>query len=318
MNPESINYDFMQEPAAQPVTCGLPSTTPPASSTPSEQQPDDLHRLPGPGRPDAGRGFMPVIVGLGVPADAPNPEAGAGPHRLSDPARHPGRGPGPARPSTRWSTASTRPTCLPEWPDRGRHRGRSRPTPPMPFRRCCRSGSAIAAVRSTRSSGAPSTGSCSTAKTSPPSSTSRVTCPADAVRRDRRSVLGSRIRLGDGSLRGEPGRLIAGSNRPPPDVGPRPLVGELPGIDRWRPGSCYDLLTSTITMRSRWQLRLPAPTAPSFASEAGAVLADRPGGAVRADVLCLADGARGSSCRIYDDEAVLPLLSEPEAVARRR
>jgi multiple sugar transport system substrate-binding protein len=39
------------------------------------EDPDSFVAFPAPAGP-AGRGFMPVIVGLGIPADAPNPEAG--------------------------------------------------------------------------------------------------------------------------------------------------------------------------------------------------------------------------------------------------
>jgi multiple sugar transport system substrate-binding protein len=39
-------------------------------------EPDQFVAFPAPAGP-AGRGFMPVVVGLGMPADAPNPDAGA-------------------------------------------------------------------------------------------------------------------------------------------------------------------------------------------------------------------------------------------------
>ena len=39
-------------------------------------EPDNFVAFPAPAGP-AGRGFMPVIVGLGIPADAANPDAGA-------------------------------------------------------------------------------------------------------------------------------------------------------------------------------------------------------------------------------------------------
>jgi multiple sugar transport system substrate-binding protein len=38
------------------------------------QKPDDFVAFPAPAGP-AGRGFMPVVVGLGIPADAPHPDA---------------------------------------------------------------------------------------------------------------------------------------------------------------------------------------------------------------------------------------------------
>jgi multiple sugar transport system substrate-binding protein len=74
MNPESINYDFMQVPLLSgDVWVAFDHTARLIDAF--EQQPDDFIGFPAPAGP-MGRGFMPVIVGLGVPVDAPNPEAG--------------------------------------------------------------------------------------------------------------------------------------------------------------------------------------------------------------------------------------------------
>ncbi len=75
INPESINYEFMQEPLLSgDVWVAFDHTARLIEAF--EQQPDQFIGFPAPAGP-AGRGFMPVIVGLGIPADAPNPEAGA-------------------------------------------------------------------------------------------------------------------------------------------------------------------------------------------------------------------------------------------------
>ncbi len=74
IHPESINYDFMQEPlqsgdvwvAFDHVARLIDAFT---------ADPENFVGFPTPAG-SAGRGFMPVIVGLGVPADAPNPEEG--------------------------------------------------------------------------------------------------------------------------------------------------------------------------------------------------------------------------------------------------
>ena len=74
-NPESINYEFMQEPllngevwvAFDHVARLVEAFT---------EQPDTFVGFPSPAA-DAGRGFMPVILGLGIPADAENPEEAA-------------------------------------------------------------------------------------------------------------------------------------------------------------------------------------------------------------------------------------------------
>ncbi|MEM7339246.1 MAG: ABC transporter substrate-binding protein [Actinomycetota bacterium] len=75
MNPESINYEFMQEPLlAGEVWVAFDHVARLIDAFSTE--PDSFVAFPTPSGP-AGRGFMPVIVGLGIPADAPNPEAGA-------------------------------------------------------------------------------------------------------------------------------------------------------------------------------------------------------------------------------------------------
>lgn len=75
MNPESINYEFMQEPLLSgDVWVAFDHTARLINAF--EEQPDQFVGFPAPAGP-AGRGFMPVIVGLGIPADAPDPEAGA-------------------------------------------------------------------------------------------------------------------------------------------------------------------------------------------------------------------------------------------------
>ena len=75
IHPESINYDFMQEPLlAGDVMVAFDHTARLLDAFNAE--PDNFVAFPAPAGP-AGRGFMPVIVGLGMPADAPNPEAGA-------------------------------------------------------------------------------------------------------------------------------------------------------------------------------------------------------------------------------------------------
>ncbi|WP_419944455.1 extracellular solute-binding protein [Candidatus Poriferisodalis sp.] len=75
LNPEGINWDFMQEPllsgeawvAFDHVARLIEAF---------ETEPETFAAFPTPSGP-VGRGFMPVIVGLGIPADAPNPEAAA-------------------------------------------------------------------------------------------------------------------------------------------------------------------------------------------------------------------------------------------------
>lgn len=74
INPESINYDFMQEPLQSgEVWVAFDHVARLIDAFSAD--PDNLVAFPTPSG-SAGRGFMPVIVGLGVPADAPNPDAG--------------------------------------------------------------------------------------------------------------------------------------------------------------------------------------------------------------------------------------------------
>ncbi|MEM9565401.1 MAG: extracellular solute-binding protein [Actinomycetota bacterium] len=75
VNPESVNYEFMQEPLlAGEVWVAFDHVARLIDAFSTE--PDTFVAFPTPSGP-SGRGFMPVIVGLGIPADAPNPEAGA-------------------------------------------------------------------------------------------------------------------------------------------------------------------------------------------------------------------------------------------------
>ncbi len=75
MNPESINYEFMQEPLLSgEVWVAFDHTARLIEAF--DADPEGFIAFPAPAGP-AGRGFMPVIVGLGIPADAPNPDAGA-------------------------------------------------------------------------------------------------------------------------------------------------------------------------------------------------------------------------------------------------
>ena len=75
IHPESINYDFMQEPLQSgDVWVAFDHTARLIEAFNAD--PEGFVAFPAPAGP-AGRGFMPVIVGLGIPADAPNPEAGA-------------------------------------------------------------------------------------------------------------------------------------------------------------------------------------------------------------------------------------------------
>ena len=75
IHPQSINYEFMQEPLLSgEVWVAFDHTARLLDAFNAE--PDNFVAFPAPAGP-AGRGFMPVVVGLGIPADAPNPEAGA-------------------------------------------------------------------------------------------------------------------------------------------------------------------------------------------------------------------------------------------------
>ncbi|MBK7199425.1 extracellular solute-binding protein [Candidatus Amarolinea dominans] len=69
---ESINYSFMQEPLlAGDVWVAFDHTARLLNAF--NEKPDDFVAFPAPSGP-AGRGFMPVVVGLGIPKTAPNPD----------------------------------------------------------------------------------------------------------------------------------------------------------------------------------------------------------------------------------------------------
>jgi multiple sugar transport system substrate-binding protein len=75
VNPQSINYEFMQEPLlAGEVWVAFDQTARLLEAFNAE--PETFVAFPAPSGP-AGRGFMPVIVGLGIPNTAPDPEGGA-------------------------------------------------------------------------------------------------------------------------------------------------------------------------------------------------------------------------------------------------
>ena len=72
INPQSISYEFMQEPLLSgEVWVAFDHTARLIEAFNAD--PEGFVAFPAPAGP-AGRGFMPVIVGLGIPADAPNPE----------------------------------------------------------------------------------------------------------------------------------------------------------------------------------------------------------------------------------------------------
>lgn len=72
VNPESIKYDFMNAPLLSgEVLVAFDHT---ARLKPAfDERPEDFIAFPAPAGP-AGRGFMPVVVGLGIPFTSPNPE----------------------------------------------------------------------------------------------------------------------------------------------------------------------------------------------------------------------------------------------------
>lgn len=75
VTPQSINYEFMQEPLlAGEVWVAFDHTARLLEAFNTE--PETFVAFPAPAGP-AGRGFMPVIVGLGIPNTAPNPEGAA-------------------------------------------------------------------------------------------------------------------------------------------------------------------------------------------------------------------------------------------------
>lgn len=72
VNEQSINYSFMQEPLLSgEVWVAFDHTARLIEAF--NEQPDNFVAFPAPAGPE-GRGFMPVVVGLGVPANAPNPD----------------------------------------------------------------------------------------------------------------------------------------------------------------------------------------------------------------------------------------------------
>lgn len=72
VNPESINYDFMNEPLLSgEVMVAFDHT---ARLKPAfDERPEDFIAFPAPAGP-AGRGYMPVVAGLGIPFTAPDPD----------------------------------------------------------------------------------------------------------------------------------------------------------------------------------------------------------------------------------------------------
>jgi multiple sugar transport system substrate-binding protein len=74
IHPQSVSYEFMQEPLQSgEVWVAFDHTARLIEAF--NTQPDNFVAFPAPSGP-AGRGFMPVIVGLGIPESAPNPDAG--------------------------------------------------------------------------------------------------------------------------------------------------------------------------------------------------------------------------------------------------
>jgi multiple sugar transport system substrate-binding protein len=72
VNAESINYEFMQEPLLTgEVWVAFDHTARLIEAL--NQQPDNFVTFPAPAGP-AGRGFMPVIAGLGIPFTSPDPD----------------------------------------------------------------------------------------------------------------------------------------------------------------------------------------------------------------------------------------------------
>jgi multiple sugar transport system substrate-binding protein len=72
VNAESVNYEFMQEPLLSgEVWVAFDHTARLIEAF--NQQPENFVAFPAPAGP-AGRGFMPVIAGLGIPFTSPNPD----------------------------------------------------------------------------------------------------------------------------------------------------------------------------------------------------------------------------------------------------
>lgn len=73
IHPQSISYEFMQEPLLSgEVWVAFDHVARLIQAF--NEQPENFVAFPAPAGP-AGRGYMPVVVGLGIPNDAPNPEA---------------------------------------------------------------------------------------------------------------------------------------------------------------------------------------------------------------------------------------------------
>lgn len=73
IHPQSIAYEFMQEPLLSgEVILAFDHTARLINAF--NERPDDFVGFPAPAGP-AGRGFMPVVVGLGIPFTSPNPDA---------------------------------------------------------------------------------------------------------------------------------------------------------------------------------------------------------------------------------------------------
>jgi multiple sugar transport system substrate-binding protein len=72
VNPQSVTYSFMQEQLlSEEVWVAFDHTARLIEAF--KARPDDFTALPAPAGP-AGRGFMPVVVGIAIPKNAPNPE----------------------------------------------------------------------------------------------------------------------------------------------------------------------------------------------------------------------------------------------------
>lgn len=73
IHPQSISYEFMQEPLLSgEVWVAFDHVARLIQAF--NEQPENFVAFPAPAGP-AGRGYMPVVVGLGIPNDAPNPDA---------------------------------------------------------------------------------------------------------------------------------------------------------------------------------------------------------------------------------------------------
>jgi multiple sugar transport system substrate-binding protein len=73
-HPQSLSYAFMQDPLlSQEVLLGWDHVA--RLKTALDQRPDDLVAFPVPRGPKA-RSYMPVLVGMGIPKNAPNPDGG--------------------------------------------------------------------------------------------------------------------------------------------------------------------------------------------------------------------------------------------------